>query len=662
MDKIFEVAVNAPIGHLLSYQSTEKYLLGQSVYVPLKNRKAKGIVFNTPPLPPSEKIGSIKTITSINSERPLLSSSYLQWAKWLSKYYVHPLGQILNMAFPPLQKSTGHSRKKEPKLSHMEENTTVLTDQQKKIVKALSEDQGFSTHLLHGITGSGKTEIYLELIEIALRKNKATLVLVPEISLTPQILLRFSKRFGKGVAILHSNLTSREKTNQWWSVQNKKKRVLIGTRSALFCPIPNLGLIIVDEEHETSFKQESGFRYHARDAAIIRARFEECKILLGSATPSLESWVNAKEGKYHLHKIEERFSQHGLPCIEVIDLKNKNKTHKECIPEWMSEQLFTALKDCHEKGEQAALFLNRRGVAPTVLCKACGSRRECPNCSICLTLHGRYHLTCHYCNYHENLADICSECGSSELQPLGLGTERLEADLSTLFPSARIFRADRDEVTTREQMEDLIVQMERQEIDILIGTQMIAKGLDFPNLTLVGIVLADLSFNLPDFRATEKSFQLLLQMSGRPGRSQKPGHVIAQTYNPEHIAIQKLLSHDVVGFLSQEQKNRKELLFPPFGRLALLKVQSQHKERAEKAAYALTQKAKKSLDHSKNVAISVLGPCEAPIFKLNGKYRFHILIKGPRSMLLNTFCSDLIESTPVTGVKTFLDIDPIVMS
>ncbi len=657
MEKIFEVAVNAPVGHLLSYQSKEECLPGQSVYVPLKNRKAKGVVFNSSATNLPEQ--AIKTITSVNTERPQLSSSYLQWANWLSEYYAYPLGPILNMAFPPLKKSSRSPRKKEPKLSELEKNDIVLTEQQKKIVKDLSVSKEFSVHLLHGVTGSGKTEVYLELIEAALKENKSVLVLVPEISLTPQLLLRFSKRFGKKIAVLHSSLTPREKTNQWWSVQNQEKRILIGTRSALFCPIPNLDLIIIDEEHESSFKQESGFRYHARDAAIVRARFENCKILLGSATPSLESWVNAQEGKYHLHKMENRFSTHGLPQIEIIDLKNK--TNEKDIPDWMSEELFKALEACQERKEQAALFLNRRGVAPTILCEACGSRKECPNCSISLTLHGRRHLICHYCSYHENLEDNCPECGTAELKPLGLGTEKMEVDLSNLFPQARIFRVDRDEVTTREHMEEFIIKMERQEIDILIGTQMIAKGLDFPNLTLVGIVLADLSFNLPDFRAAEKSFQLLLQMSGRSGRNQKPGRVIVQTYNPQHAAIQKLISHDLVGFLSEEQKSREELSFPPFGRLALLKIQSQHRRRAEEAAQALIQKARRSLEGS-NLSINVLGPCEAPIFKLNGKYRFHILIKGPRSVLLNTFCSKLIESSSAPGVKTLLDIDPIVMT
>lgn len=659
MEKIFEVAVNAPVGHLLSYQSKEEYFPGQSVYVPLKNRKAKGVVFNNSSTNLSEQISAIKTITSVNAERPLLPSSYLQWANWLSEYYAHPLGPILNMAFPPLKKSSRNPRKKEPKLSELEKNVIVLTEQQKKIAKDLSMSKGFSVHLLHGVTGSGKTEIYLELIEEALKKNKSALVLVPEISLTPQLLLRFSKRFGKGIAVLHSNLTPREKTNQWWSVQSQEKKILIGTRSALFCPLPNLDLIIIDEEHESSFKQESGFRYHARDAAIVRARFENCKILLGSATPSLESWVNAQEGKYHLHKIEKRFSTHGLPHIEIIDIKNK--TNEKHIPDWMSEELFDALKTCQKRKEQAALFLNRRGIAPTILCEACGNRKECPNCSISLTLHGRRHLICHYCNYHENLEDNCSHCGEAEIKPLGLGTEKMEVDLSKLFPQSRIFRVDRDEVTTREHMEEFIIKMERQEIDILIGTQMIAKGLDFPNLTLVGIVLADLSFNIPDFRAAEKSFQLLLQMSGRSGRNKKPGRVIVQTYNPQHAAIQKLLSHDFIGFLSEEQKSREELSFPPFGRLALLKIQSQHKRRAEEVAQALIQKARKSLEGS-NLSINVLGPCEAPIFKLNGKYRFHILVKGPRSVLLNTFCSKLIESSSAPGVKTLLDIDPIVMT
>ena len=431
------------------------------------------------------------------------------WLKFLSEYYVYPLGRVLKSVYPPLKKNRrSRASQKAPVLPDVvrDEKKTLTPDQQKVFDAISTELEGFSTHLIFGITGSGKTEIYLQLIEEVLSLGKQALVLVPEISLTPQLVHRFTARFGAKVAVLHSQLTDREKTEQWWAAVQGESEVVIGARSALFCPLPRLGLIVVDEEHEASFKQEETLRYHARDAAIMRAKLEGCPILLGSATPSLESWHRAQQNIYTLHTLTQRATGQQLPEVEIVDLKAEKEAATDAQwndlrPSWMSYQLYRELSSCLERGEQAALFLNRRGMAPAVVGTITGEVPHCPNCDISLTLHGEQYLVCHYCNYSSTTHREAEKLGEDELLPLGLGTEQIQTDLERLFPAARLARADRDEVTTREDLEELISRVESRQVDFLIGTQMIAKGLDFPHLSLVALVLADVGFNLPDFRA-----------------------------------------------------------------------------------------------------------------------------------------------------------------
>ncbi|RYZ79384.1 MAG: primosomal protein N', partial [Proteobacteria bacterium] len=375
-------------------------------------------------------------------------------------------------------------------------------------------------------------------------------------------------------------LTPREKTNQWWAMVEGKKQILIGARSALFCPLPKLGMIVIDEEHETSFKQDEKLKYHARDAAVMLAKFSACPVVLGSATPSLESWQNAKSGRYRLHQLKHRVADRAMPTIEVIDLRGEREERKiegtqDKFPFWCGEVLFKAIGETLEKGQQAALFLNRRGVAQAVICPDCGWVPACPNCAVKLTLHGKSHLLCHYCDYHETLTEYCTECKDGEPKPIGLGTELIERDLTRLFPGARIARMDRDEITTREDLEDAVRSIENREVDILVGTQMIAKGLDFPGLTLVGLVMADVAFNLPDFRASERAFQLLTQVAGRSGRhlDEGAGRVIIQTYNPEHPSIHYTVNHDYEGFAEYDLGFREPLHYPPFWRLASFRIQ-----------------------------------------------------------------------------------------
>jgi primosomal protein N' (replication factor Y) len=450
---------------------------------------------------------------------------------------------------------------------------------------------------------------------------------------------------------------------------------LIGARSALFCPIPDLGLIIVDEEHEPSFKQDEKLKYNGRDAAVMMGKIIDCPVILGSATPSLETWKNTLDGRYVLHTLKNRVANRSMPTMEVIDLREQKADDDQQrliiakyshLPFWLSPALYEKMNETLAEGYQAALFLNRRGVAQMVVCPSCGHTRECPNCDISLTLHAGSHLICHYCDYHENFKVRCPDCREGELEAIGLGTELLEKDLSRLFPDKNIARADRDEIHTRADLEELISNMETGSIDILVGTQMIAKGLDFPKLKLVGLVLADVGFNLPDFRATERSFQLILQMSGRSGRHVKegesPGYVIIQTFNAEHDSITFARNNDYEGFAKHELENRAALNYPPCGRLVSFRIQGTHLGKVEETAGLLARRAHSlKAQFPQYASVEVLGPAEAALAKLRGQFRYHLLIKSSQNAVVNPFSRQVLgdQSWVPTGVKILVDIDPM---
>ncbi|WII72709.1 primosomal protein N' [Bdellovibrio sp. 22V] len=673
-DSLWRVAVDAPLPEALTYSFNGPLQRGQLVNVPLGRRKVKGLV-----LGPTDKVPDfeIKSIDSIDEEYQALPEPFVKWLEWLAQYYIHPIGQVVQSAFPPLRKTDKQRQSKRPPVIPKLESDSALhlTEEQETCFKDISQHAHFSTHLVFGVTGSGKTEVYLRLLDKVLQEGKRGLVLVPEISLTPQLIQRFARRFGDKIAALHSQLTDRERTNQWWDIVEGRKSILIGARSALFCPIEDLGLIIVDEEHEPSFKQDEKLKYNGRDAAVMMGKMMNCPVVLGSATPSLESWKNAQEGKYHLHTLRRRVANRSLPEIEVIDLRKQKSDDDEQkkiitkyshLPFWLSPALYERMHEVLARGDQAALFLNRRGVAQMVVCPACGHTRECPNCDISLTLHAHSHLICHYCDYHENFKSKCPDCKEGELEAIGLGTELLETDLARLFPDKKIARADRDEVQSRADLEELIANMENGEIDILVGTQMIAKGLDFPKLKLVGLVLADVGFNLPDFRATERSFQLITQMSGRSGRHVKegesPGLVIIQTFNVEHDSITFAKSHDFEGFAQHELNIRSQLHYPPVGRLVSFRIQGPHLGKVEETARLLARRAQAlKAQFPQYASIEVLGPAEAPLSKLRGQFRYHLLIKSTQVAAANPFSRQLLgdqEWVP-SGIKILIDIDPM---
>ncbi len=672
---LVQVAVDAPLNENLTYEQNDDFTVerGDVVEVPLGKRNVKGVVIKTDISPKQkadgEKEYKLKKIISLDHEWPRLGDTFLHWLEWVSDYYIYPLGKVAQLCFPPLRKAIKERATKRPSVIPKTERKVQhhLTDEQKKCLEDIKKTSGFATHLVHGVTGSGKTEIYLQLFEKTLSEKKRGLFLLPEISLTPQLIQRFAERFGDRIAVLHSQLTDRERTSQWWEIVEGKKDILIGARSALFCPIENLGLIVVDEEHETSYKQDEKLKYNGRDCAIMLARFVNCPVILGSATPSLETWKNAIDHKYHLHQLKFRVENRPLPEIQVIDMRLEKDLEKKSAekPYWLSQTLYNEMQSSLAQNHQVALLLNRRGMAHMLFCPSCGYSVDCPNCDISLTLHAHTHLVCHYCDYHENAKTKCPDCKEGELTTMGLGTEKVEEDLRKLFPNYMIARADRDEVQSRVEMEELVEKMEKKEIDILIGTQMIAKGLDFTHLKLVGLLLADVSFNLPDFRAAEKSFQLITQMSGRSGRHvgvlDQPGKVIIQTYNTTHESIQFAQAHDYEGFVKTELMHRQQLNYPPFHKMAALRVQSMDLEKARETAGLLAQRAqflKEKFDVFSPV--EVLGPAAAPIAKLRNQYRYHILFKCPQPKMLNQFVRRLIGDSKWIGpqVKVMVDVDP----
>ena len=527
----------------------------------------------------------------------------------------------------------------------------------KKIADALAEPENAKPILLHGVTGSGKTEIYLQSIRLALERGRSAIVLVPEISLTPQTVERFKSRFAEmhgAVAVLHSHLSEGERHDEWHKIHSGRARIVIGARSAVFAPLKEVGLIIVDEEHETTYKQEEAPRYHARDVAVVRAKFEKCAVVLGSATPSLESYHNARTSKYDLVTLTQRVDDQQMPLIRIVDLRQERR--KEKIVPILSEKLSQAIAGRLEKREQTILFLNRRGFSTSLLCSNCGEARNCPNCSVALTFHRHMaRLSCHLCGHTAAVPKKCPECAKDALIYAGFGTEKVESTVSQLFPKANVRRMDADSMTRKEAYRETLRSFRAGKIDILVGTQMIAKGLHFPNVTLVGIINADLALHLPDFRAGERTFQLLTQVAGRAGRGERPGEVFVQTYTPFSPSIQFARHHDFAGYFDQELEFRERCDFPPFKHAILITVRSAHEGRAKLSAETLVRRLKESL--GPEFTISDATP--APLEKLQGQFRFHILLRSEAIVRLSRHLRETLEKLPLPeDVIASVDVDP----
>ncbi|MEW6112944.1 MAG: primosomal protein N' [Thermodesulfobacteriota bacterium] len=538
-----------------------------------------------------------------------------------------------------------------------------LTADQQNAFRAIREavgNGGFQPFLLFGVTGSGKTEVYLRAIQETLAQGKRALVLVPEIALTPQLARRFLRRLGGGVALFHSGLTRAQRLDEWRRIRSGQVNVVIGTRSAVFVPLEQLGLIVVDEEHDPSYKQEDSCPYNARDMAIARAKLDAACVVLGSATPSFETFVNAQRGKITRLDLPGRYHGGALPEVELVDLKAAVKANQKRA--FLTPPLLKAISNALERQEQIVLFLNRRGFDTFAQCRSCGHVFKCPNCDISLAHHKRARdLRCHICGFSRAAPPLCPECAGSKLFFGGVGTQKVEEELTELFPAARIERLDRDAIRRRNALEQILDRFRKKEVDILTGTQMIVKGHDFPGISLVGVLCGDLSLHFPDFRASERTFQLIAQVAGRTGRGADPGRVILQTFDPGHEAIQFAAKQAYEQFFDQDCVMRQELLYPPFGYLILIRVEGNSEKRVEDKAVAIGRAARQLKAGARDVTI--LGPAPSPRRKMVGRYRWQLLLKGANRGPLR----DLVGAVQAEGhlkahgLRIVVDVDPVDM-
>lgn len=550
----------------------------------------------------------------------------------------------------PLRKSSAYSDERHD-----------LDNQQDKAVTALCdalESGEFETFLLRGVTGSGKTEVYFRLLERALEMGKTALMLVPEIALTPVFSKKLRARFGESVAILHSSLGDGERHDEWHRIHEGEARIVIGTRSAIFSPLADLGVIIVDEEHDASYRQQESPFYSARDLAVVRGASSGAIVVLGSATPSMESFHNARTGKYSYIEMPKRVSGRSLASVEIIDMRDEFKTAGKDVV--FSRRLISELRENKSRGEQSMVLLNRRGFSQFVLCRSCGESMKCGNCDISLTYHKRARaLLCHYCNFKERVPDVCPKCGGSHLYFIGEGTEQIHTQLEQLMPELRIARVDRDTAARRYDVENILHDFKNGEIDILVGTQMIAKGHDFPGVTLVGVVSVDTGLGLPDFRSSERTFQLLTQVAGRAGRGDKEGRVLIQTYYPDHYVLKHASRQDFDGFFEEELKYRRNLAYPPFTALASFLIRHKELDKAERISQDLRDTLNR---HNIGQRCRILGPAPAPLSRLKDEYRIQLVLKAEKRKDLRQVVDATMRDAEERGLDlrhVTLEIDPI---
>ena len=630
------------------YLSDENLVPGTFVSAQFGRKKLVGVIWDKKP-DESYPENKLKKIDAVLPEPPL-NKQTIRFINWVAGYTLTPVGAVLKMALNP---EMGKISKKPlifmPPNPHHDQ--IHFSPSQEKVVRQLCQMQKFQVALLDGVTGSGKTEVYFEKTADVLEKtNQQILVLLPEIILTTAWLNRFEKRFGVKPALWHSSLTPKQRRDTWEAVRNGSARVVVGARSALFLPFSDLGLIIVDEEHDPSFKQEEGVLYHARDMAVVRAKIADCPLILASATPSLETYVHTHQGDY-LHLIlAERFAGARLPDIQITDMRQKEKGPIQFI----SKDLQEALKEKLDKKEQSLLFLNRRGYAPLMLCRNCGYRLKCPHCSAWLVTHkGDKNLQCHHCGYHLPVPKKCPVCQAENLVACGPGVERVAEEAQQLFPDAKIAQITSETLKNPKDFETIIEQMDNGEIDILIGTQILAKGHHFSNLTLVGVIDADMGLAGGDLRAGERTFQLIQQVMGRAGRESKKGLAILQSYNPDNLIIQALQKNDRSAFLNEEMATRKILKMPPFGKLASLIISGKN----QPLTYQTVQKIVRHAPQQDGV--DVLGPVVAPISKLRGNYRYRLLVKTNKQTNIQNYLHLWMDGAVIPpSVDVRIDIDP----
>ena len=718
-DIILDIAVGISVNKTFHYLAPEDIkdtlVAGARVLVPFGSRRVTGTIIG---FPAATATAGLKSIIAVLDTT--LPPELMKLAHWMSDYYMHPIGRTIEALVPKALSRAKPKKKKFISLLPGHEARTLRGARQVELLRVLSgrgavsiesldgfsaatikslqtagvvevvekdeekqperdefspdapptlmpeqaeavqrigeavSSRAFEVFLLHGVTGSGKTEVYLHAISRIAGTGQGAIVLVPEIALTPQLLSRFRKRFGNRVAVLHSGLTDRERADEYRRIQSREVDVAIGARSAVFAPFERLALVIVDEEHETSYKQEEGLRYHARDVAVMRAKLQNAVAVLGSATPSLESYYNAKNNRYRYLPISNRVDHRPMPEVEIIDLKILPK------PSVYSPALVAGIGRRLEKKEQTLLLLNRRGFSSVLICGDCGAAMKCPSCSVSLTYHkSERKLKCHYCDFHQQPPDTCPTCGGVNLKPLGTGTQKIEEDIAALFPDAKSARMDSDSVKGRQAYDTLLGRVDRGEVDILLGTQMVAKGHDFPAVTLVGVVDADVGLNLPDFRSAEKTFQLITQAAGRAGRGDAAGEVVIQTLNPGHYSLRHSMTHDYDGFYREEIVYRTELGYPPVRRMIKVELRSADEKIAGEAAVAARNRIRSLL---KGKETTLLGPAPSPLARVRGRYRFQLLLLSPRREVIRMLAAEarkIVEEKFGRKCRVIVDVDPV---
>ncbi len=689
-----QVAVPLPIPTVFSYLIPEPFLPkaipGVRVTVPFRNTEITGYIVAVEPQSTGvaesgglhgklRRLPVLKSLLAVLDDQPVLSSDMLQLTKWVGEYYGSSWGEAIENALPrwvkygkKVEKYIEKAKLKSATPAPLPRDYTLSEEQENAfriIGKALASKHP-RPMLIYGVTGSGKSELYIRAIRETLKQNRAAICLVPEIALTEQLQRFFAGHFGDNLEILHSKMTDGERFLTWKRIEMGTCNVVLGPRSAVFAPIPNLGLIIMDEEHEGSYKQETTPRYHAREVAACRAEHEGVLFLMGTATPSLESMALAEQGKIDRVNLTERIDQKAMPKVEVIDLKRYEGDKRPSL--LFSPPLMREIETNLKNREGTMLLLNRRGFSTSIRCPKCGKVEECKLCQVSLTFHQEKNLLlCHYCNYQKKVPNVCGECKAPMLRFMGFGTEKVESEIARFFPSARIARMDADTTQKKDSHEKILEKFREQKIDILIGTQMIAKGFDFPHVTLVGVVLADVGLRLPDFRSSERTFQLLTQFAGRAGRGLKPGRVIIQTWMAEHPSIRFAQEHDFLNFYAHEKRCREEFHYPPYRSLVNIIIRSHDEKKAYLFAREIRDAFKSELSITNSFAtdrveqaarpeVEILGPAPLPFYKLRGHFRWHVMLKIPKDLQLTPKIYALLMGLKKPSAVAFqLDVDPL---
>jgi len=660
--KVAEIVVNLPLDKTFYYYIPENLNVfkNQRVVVDFAGRKMMGFVLKTFEMESFSDIASriktkeIKPVLKTLDREAIVDDRTVRLAYWMSKYNFCSLGESLFTIIPSAvkEKSFSHEYKYLKDFKRLTPEQQVAFNQIKNSIVENRSD----VFLLHGVTGSGKTEIYKYLVRTALENNKSAIILVPEIALTPQNLERFYSSFGDEVSLYHSKMSPSERLYQWKRVFYGKSHIIIGPRSAIFLPLQKLGLIIIDEESEPSYKSNNTPRYHARDVALYRGKTENAVVVLGSATPQIETYFYAKKKKFILVELKKRYSVK-LPEVSIVDMRNEEKEGYNVISSELMQQIVNTLS----KGKQVLLFLNRRGFSPVLICKDCGFVFECPACNISLTFHKiESELKCHHCGYKISLPSVCPRCNGVRFQEIGSGTEKIEILLNTLLPGYRVERMDLDTTRRKNSYFEILRKIKNHEVDIVVGTQMIAKGHDIEGIELVGVIMPDIMLNLPDFRAPERTFTLLTQVIGRAGRKDQPGKALIQTFSPEHYAISFAKDQNYEGFFREEIKRRKEFNYPPFVGLGRIVIRSKNKKKLDEFL-ALLRDFIPEIKSKTNCEI--LGPVSCPLEKLKNNYRYHIIIKSLErksiAMVVDAIKNFFKDSSYVNYVYIEIDIDPL---